>query len=253
MVGKRPAETVEPRRSGRMRVPARNRDIIYDHGSGSSPKRRRVAPSGSATIPCLPAKLDINAACPLLQLSYEILDEIASYLLPREAIQLGLTSRILYFGALGSSNSALWYRLGQFSEQLPGRDDFWLNNVRWYYMYEASAESRATLCRGENQTLDDAVLNMTFGRRLLPTESPLRKYVPASEGLPPMGVSYKEMLVSTMLGDTQSGCQWCLVKPLAKKVYPEWDIRLCFDCFSANVTRGFAPPRYLYISLDLSY
>lgn len=232
---KRPAEhpaTPELRRSGRIPVPARDRDIVYERGV--APKRRRITGNGRDAASSAP---DINADCPFLKLSYELLDQIASYLLPREAIYLALTSKVLYHGPLSSLNSALWYRLGRFNDLIPGRDDYWLNNVRWYYMFEASAESKAALCRDENKSPDDAVLSMTFGRRLLPPESPLRKYVSTSEGLPPMGVSYKEMLVSTMLGDTQSGCQWCLQEPLARKVYHGWNMRLCFDCFSENVLR----------------
>lgn len=223
---------VELRRSGRMSVPARDRDIVYDRRL--APKRRRIIRNYRARASSPP---DINANCPFLRLSYEILDQIASYLLPREAIFLALTSRVLYFGPLSSSNSWLWYRLGRFSELLPGRDDYWLNNVRWYFMFETSAESKARLCRDDNQNPDDAVLGMTFGRKLLPSESPLRTYVSTIEGLPPMGVSYKEMLVSTMLGNTQSGCQWCLQEPLARKFYSGWNMRLCFECFSNNVMR----------------
>ena len=227
-----PSPAIELRRSERMRVPARDRDIIYERRL--APKRRRItrdSHAGGSSIP------DINGDCSFLKLSYELLDEIASYLLPREAIYLGLTSGVFYFGPLSPSNSALWYRLGRFNELLPGRDDYWLSNVRWHYMFEASAESKAGLCRSGNQNPDDAVLSMTFGRKLLPDDSPLRKYVSASESLPPTGVSYKQMLVSTMLGDTQSGCQWCLQDPLARKIYGGWNLRLCYECFTENVVR----------------
>ena len=224
---------VELRRSGRVRVPARDRDTINE--LGIAPKRRRITSTSGASASLTP---DVNANCPFLKLPYDILYQISSSLLPREAIYLALTSRVLYSGPFSSSNSALWYRLGRFSELLPGRDNHWLYNVHWYYMFEASAESKARLCRRDNQQPDDAVLNMTFGRKLLPNQSPLREYIPASEGLPPMGVSYKEMLVSTMLGDTRSGCQWCLEEPLAKKIYDGWNLRLCHDCFFENVVRG---------------
>jgi len=48
-------------------------------------------------------------------------------------------------------------------------------------------------------------------------------------------VDYKLLLVETMLGDTDTGCQWCLAEPMARKVYKGWGMRLCRGCFCDNV------------------
>ncbi|KAF8415871.1 hypothetical protein EV426DRAFT_722025 [Tirmania nivea] len=224
-----------PRRSERCRKPAPDRINIFTDCPTS--KRRRVSreshshrDTDTGTIP------SPYANCPFLRLPYEIFNQIANYLHPRDAIFLSLTSRILYFGALSAENSLLWYNLGDFKHLVPGHDPRWIYNARWHFMYEVADEEKyrvaSKLCKDLKQHPDDTMLKLTFGRRRLPENSPFAEYY---EGLPPTGVSYKDMLVQTMLGDTLTGCQWCLREPLTRKVFEGWAMRVCYDCFDINV------------------
>ncbi|RPB19020.1 hypothetical protein L211DRAFT_871506 [Terfezia boudieri ATCC MYA-4762] len=229
-----------PRRSKRSRKPAADRINFYTDYPTSN--RRRVSRKYDSHIFGDGVGLDtgnLNANCPLVKLPQEILSQIAQYLHPRDAIFLSLTNRTLYFGALSSENSFLWYNLGDFKHLIPAHDPRWINNAHWHFMYEVSDEEKsrvaARLCKDEKQHPDNIILKLTFGKRRLPENSPFAKYYPASEGLPPTGVSYRDMLVQTMLGDTLTGCQWCLREPLTQKVFHGWAMRVCHDCFHMNV------------------
>ena len=234
-----------PRRSERSRKPAPDRTNLYTDLPTS--KRRRVSRKSDSHLYSDDASSDAgttsnpNANCPLLKLPQEIFNQIAQYLHPRDAIFLSLTSRTLYFGALSAENSFLWYTLGDFKHLVPAHDPRWIKNARWHFMYEVSDEekSRVTskLCKNDKQHPDNTILRLTLGRRRLPENSPFAEYYPANEGLPPTGVSYKDMLVQTMLGDTLMGCQWCLREPMTRAVFSGWAMRVCRNCFHINVLR----------------
>lgn len=158
-----------------------------------------------------------NKSCLLLSLPNEILTLIAYELHPREAIFLSLTCRALFYGVLSSHNAYLWFRLGRFAHSIPGYKTQWKYNL-------TNRRHKAT-----KKKLVAAM--QTFSSTQVP------------------GIDYKRFLVETMLGDTDSGCQWCLHKPLIRKSYPGWKLRLCRSCVSHN---SVALPQKPYCSLEVS-
>lgn len=191
---------------------------------------------------------------PILTLSNEILTQIIFHLNPREAIYLSLTCRRLYYGVLSPVNRYLWYRIGRFAETIPGYKAEW---ERFFTVPEVVHDGPIQRPSGsfqpanshDNGTQQDypapkqsiPPTNRVHRcwRSVLPLEDSqetdrqllnekLKVYNPA--GL----VDYKQILLETMLGDADTGCQWCLQKPTGNKMYKGWGLRLCQTCFAEN-------------------
>lgn len=196
-----------------------------------------------------------NLSCPLLSLSNEIITYIIYKLHPREAIFLSLTCRALFHGVLSSQNYYLWYKVGRFSEQMPGHKAGWMLAKKVDVIKQGPTSPqpplnstgsgpKATSCRGSASstgggTGDETPASVGKGKgKAASRKKPTRKeFVETvkSYSHAEVVVDYKRLLVETMLGDTDTGCQWCLAKPMTRKIYKSWRMRLCEGCFYINV------------------
>lgn len=183
-----------------------------------------------------------NLSCPFLLLSNEIVTSIVYELNPREAIFLSLTCRALFHGVLSSQNYYLWYKVGRFSTQMPGHKAGWMLAKKVDQIKRGPASPQppaapdsksASGTRGETPFSVDKEKGKA-GSRKKPTRKELVEAV-KSYSPKEVVVDYKRLLVETMLGDTDTGCQWCLAKPMTRKIYRSWKMRLCEGCFFGNV------------------
>lgn len=183
-----------------------------------------------------------NFSCPFLALSNEIITSIVYELHPREAIFLSLTCRAFFHGVLSSRNYYLWYKVGRFSVQMPGHKAGWMLAKKVDAIKRGPASSQPPGTFDSESASSDRVVTPTSvgkekgkaGSRKKPTRKEL---VEAVKSYSPTEVvaDYKRLLVETMLGDTDTGCQWCLAKPMTRKLYESWEMRLCEGCFFDNV------------------
>ncbi|KAF8448422.1 hypothetical protein BGX38DRAFT_1188890 [Terfezia claveryi] len=180
----------------------------------------------------------------LLDLPPELVEIIALHLEPREAIYLSLTCRWFYYGLFSPRNSHLWYVIGNFaSGSLPG------HNSRWQTSTVLLPESTTVLRK--RSPASQVILERFLGVNAHQPPAPvyirreelcdLVKKYPVEPGKPV--VDYRRLLVDTMLGLTETGCQWCLSKPETDRDYffPVLKGRVCEDCFRFNAI----PTRYL--------
>ncbi|KAF8423921.1 hypothetical protein EV426DRAFT_601733 [Tirmania nivea] len=173
----------------------------------------------------------------LLDLPLELVEVIALHLEPREAIYLSITCRQLHHGLLSPRNSRLWYIIGNFaSGSLPG------HNHRW----EVSTVMLPELTPSPPQALSarQVILERFLGENAHQPPAPvyikkeelcdLVKKFPVEPGKPV--VDYRRLLVDTMLGRTETGCQWCLRKPDTERdfFFPILKGRVCEECFRFN-------------------
>jgi len=183
-----------------------------------------------------------NLSCPLLSLSNEIITSIVYMLHPREAIFLSLTCRALFHGVLSSQNYYLWYKVGRFSRQMPGHKAGWMLAKKLDEIKQGPTSPQSPLnsasssggCTADKTPTPVGREGGKVASRKKPTRRELVEAVksyPHAEG----AVDYKLLLVETMLGDTDTGCQWCLARPMTRKVYKSWGMRLCDICISNNV------------------
>ncbi|KAF8415872.1 hypothetical protein EV426DRAFT_628721 [Tirmania nivea] len=215
-----------------------------------------------------------NLSCPLLSLSNEIIASIVYELHPREAIFLSLTCRALFHGVLSSQNYYLWYRVGRFSKQLPGHKAGWMlakkvDKIRWdpaSPQPPATSDAESALIAGAEKPMNldkkkasprnhDAApisVDKDKGKACSKKKPTRRELLEAVKSYSPAEavVDYKRLLVETMLGDTDTGCQWCLAKPMTRKIYESWNIRLCEGCFYNNVITKHACK---LLNIDISH
>ena len=204
----------------------------------------------------------------LLRLPQEILEMVTLQLHPREAILLSLTCRTLHHGFLSEANSYLWFRLGGFREsRLPGWSQKWLDPS--YSMLQRRSSSKAfkimdIMKKYAYEQKEANVLN-TFNK-LAPIASRQQHAPPTTAGAvqvlrgdnkfrrgflwftinyrylegerSPYVVNYKKLLVESMFGRTDDGCQWCLARPLRAKYYEGLKLRLCTECFGRDYMRS---------------
>ena len=175
-----------------------------------------------------------------LDLPPELVEAIALHLEPREAIYLSITCRQLYFGVLSPHNSYLWYMIGNFaSGSLPGHNPRWQTSTVLLPGSTPSPPKRPSA----PQVILERFLGINAHQPPAPvyikTEElrDLVKKFPVEPGKPV--VDYRRLLVDTMLGLTETGCQWCLSKPNAGRDYffPLLKGRVCEDCFRFNAIR----------------
>ncbi|RPB19021.1 hypothetical protein L211DRAFT_669270 [Terfezia boudieri ATCC MYA-4762] len=215
-----------------------------------------------------------NLSCPFLSLSNEIITCIVYELHPREAIFLSLTCRALFHGVLSSRNCYLWYKVGRFSAQMPGHKAGWMlaKKADQIKRGQASHQGLAT-SDPESASSTEGETSISVNKRKatwkahdatpISVDKEKRKadarkkatrkeLVEAVKSYSPaeVVVDYKRLLVETMLGDTDTGCQWCLAKPMTRKIYESWKMRLCEGCFFDNViTKHACKP----LKVDISH
>jgi len=176
----------------------------------------------------------------LLDLPLELVEDIVLHLEPREAIYLSLTCRQLYHGPLSPRNSRLWYLVGNFaSGSLPG------HNLRWQTTSVLLPDSPSPQAIPAPQVILERFLGINAHKPPAPVYMgneelrDLAKIFPAQPGKPV--VDYRRLLVDTMLGLTETGCQWCLSKPDTDRHYlfpvVKGRARVCEDCFRFNAIR----------------
>jgi len=199
-----------------------------------------------------------NLSCSFLSLSNEIITSIVYELHPREAIFLSLTCRALFHGVLSSQNYYLWYKVGGFSKQMPGHKAGWklvkkVDEIMQRPLLappHPSSAPNGDSCGASTSSGDEAPISTNKRNATLPLDADKGKgkafsrkkstrmeLVQAAKSYSPAEVlvDYKQFLVETMLGDTDTGCQWCLAKPMTRKIYGRWKLRLCEGCFYENV------------------
>lgn len=176
----------------------------------------------------------------LLDLPPEVVEIVILNLEPREAIYLSLTCRQLYYGLLSPRNSRLWYLIGNFaSGSLPGHNPRWPASTVWLPEH---TPPRASVLSA-HQLILERYLGVNAHRLPAPvyiSQEELRDLVkkfPVEAGKPV--VDYKRLLLDTMRGLTETGCQWCLSKPDTNRDYlfPVLKGRVCEDCFRFNAIR----------------
>jgi len=187
----------------------------------------------------------------LLDLPSELVEAIALYLEPREAIYLSLTCGQLFYGLLSPRNSHLWYIIGNFaSGSLPGHNPRWETSTVLLPQSTPSPPKRPTA----SQVILERFLGVNAHQPPDPVYIKKRelcdlvKKFPVEPGKPI--VDYRRLLVDTMLGLTETGCQWCLSKPDTGRDYffPILKGRVCEDCFRFNAIRKINFPLMIEFS-----
>lgn len=214
------------------------------HAAYNHPDTNSQVPSFPETYRCTPQHINSGISTlnysPLLSLPAEIFENIVLFLRPPEAICLSLTCRTLYYGSLSSQNRYLWYLVGNFAYAVPGYNSKWEIQAQaatvhsstqrtWLQWLCASGARGSRLYRSltSARLRDWSELKMGSLSQLIPNLE--RLYQKLSIFSP--NIDYKGIIVDTMMGDTESGCQWCLRSPLIVEKPPRWGLKICGPCY----------------------
>jgi len=208
----------------------------------------------------------------LLRLPPELLTMITFQLHPREVIFLSLTCRTFHHGFLSEANSYLWFHLGGFGKsRLPGWSQKWLSAKYSMLKRKSSPEASKEFKDILNSTFQKSFANkqnasVVYSWRHLnayiATTYPLQTTTAETllmlrdkDKMPKWWflwltvnycsleggayvINYKKLLVESMFGHTDDGCQWCLGRPLRARYYEDLKLRLCTECFGEKYMRS---------------
>lgn len=213
-----------------------------------------------------------------LNLPEELLSQIILYLHPREAIFLSLTCRALYHGVLSEHNHYIWYALGSFAngaqDPLPAwleciflsmsskysMDEYNFSDMKMplsrdvsggkldlptQYFLDCKSEENVKRFQVGLEYIIEAMQDITPMDTLIApgrtARSLDRHYRMPPRNIPSVfvpGWYYKRVLVGTMLGLDDLGCQWCLRtwwKGSPPKSWGKLRMKLCNDCFRSEM------------------